>query len=806
MAMTEDTADDFLIRNRRWILLGITLVGGVLRFALLDRPPLWADEAYTYSRVCGTYREMLDVLKYDGFPPLHYEGYWLLGRTCRLTPAQMRLIPAAAGTAMIPAMYFLAVQITGRRRTALLAALFTCLSAYLLSYSRDAKMYMAAWLLAALCIACFGWWVRSRLRVAWLAFVACGLAMAGLHLATLAVLVVPVAVMLSVPRRARSWRAWAALAAGIIVIVAGPAGYQLGFNRWSERIDEVGFASASGLAWVETVNMGRSGPDLVVSAGTAHVYGWEWPSVFFRALVFRTPTDVTHAYMTGAGVLGLLLAAGAVAWMRRRSSRAADDARAPDATDMGSDSLALDYARPSTVYAAPAPAPLPHADDETSAIAGWRQTLWLGLWILVPAYGVYCTSVRHFASPHDWYVVVRDFAGGRWFLLAAAAVVTAIIGHFRPVVPRYLAGAVPTTGLLLLLIVIVRAPPAQSTDAGWRAYWPIATRWWDMATDSGVLLALATLLLVIAWQNCGEDLRSRAARAGEFMLVVAALVAACWVVNLYFQHEFDRRVASTIARHPDVPQWDGLVRQAEQTARRRGSPIAQDAAEREVAGELVWQKWSSIWQPRYLGMIWPAVAIAVCALLMRLPTRPLRWSAVAVLLALNVAQATARILAGTEPPADRMAADVAAAQGSGGETRTWLNEILQVAVGDRMSNQAAQVRYYLAQIAPQRPHPQDFRELPFAPSGKLWEPWKLTLWYDQPPRNIARETQAAPQIKRIIVWDVIARGGPQSDNDELLRLLGNDWQRKSEQIYPVRLHWTWSDLATWRRREYVKRG
>jgi hypothetical protein len=791
--MTEDGSDDFLIRNRLWILLGITLMGGVLRFALLDRPPLWADEAYTYSRVCGTYREMLDVLKYDGFPPLHYEAYWLLGRVCpRLTPVQMRLMPAAAGTAMIPAMYFLAVQITGRRRTALLVALFTCLSAYLLAYSRDAKMYMAAWLLAALCVACLVWWVRSGLRVAWLAFVACGLAMAGLHLATLAVLVVPVAVLLSMPARARSWRAWAALTAGIIVIIAGPAGYQLGFNRWSQRIDEVGFASASGLAWVEAVNLGRSGPDLAVSAGTAFAYGWEWPSAFFRALAFRTPTDVTHAYMTGAGVLGLLLAAGAVAW-RRRSQECEDggsrieDGEMPGATDRA----------PSSILNPP-----------SSCSAGWRQFLWLGLWILVPAYGVYCMSVRHFASPHDWYVVVRDFAGGRWFLLAAAAVVTAIIGHLRPAVPRYLAGAVPIAGLLLLLVVIVRAPPVQGADAGWRAYWPVATRWWDMATDSGVLLALATVLLVIAWQNCGQDLSGRGARAAEFVLVVVALVAACWAVNLYFRHEFDRRVAGTIARHSDVPQWDGLVRQAEQTAQRRGSSIAHDAAEREVAGEFVWQKWSSIWQPRYLGMIWPAVAIAVCALLMRLPTRALRWSAIGVLLALNVGQATVRIFAGTEPPADRMAADVAAAQGGNSDTRTWLNEILQVAVGDRMSNQAAQVRYYLGQISPHRPHPQDFRELPFAPSGKVWEPWKLTLWYDEPPRNIAREVQAASQIKRIVVWDILlARGGAlaPSDSEELLRLLGDDWQRKSEQIYPVRLHWTWSELVTWRRREYVKR-
>ena len=77
----------FLIRHRFAILFAITLLGGVLRFSFLDRPALWGDEAFTYSRVCGDYREMLDVLAYDGFPPLHYEAYWALGQWKPLTRA-----------------------------------------------------------------------------------------------------------------------------------------------------------------------------------------------------------------------------------------------------------------------------------------------------------------------------------------------------------------------------------------------------------------------------------------------------------------------------------------------------------------------------------------------------------------------------------------------------------------------------------------------------------------------------------------------------------------------------------------------
>src|SRR5437899_2451001 len=107
----------FLVRHRLWVLLAITLLAGAMRFAFLTRPPLWGDEAFTYSRVCGDYRELLDILQFDGFPPLHYEMYWVLGRWHRLTPLTMRVIPAVAGTLMVPAMYFLAAQIV-RKRTA----------------------------------------------------------------------------------------------------------------------------------------------------------------------------------------------------------------------------------------------------------------------------------------------------------------------------------------------------------------------------------------------------------------------------------------------------------------------------------------------------------------------------------------------------------------------------------------------------------------------------------------------------------------------------------------------------------------
>src|SRR5687767_8792576 len=86
----------FAIRNRFILLALITLLGAFLRFVSLDQPALWGDEAFTFSRVCGSYRQMLDILQTDGFMPLHYSLYWWIGQHWDLSPIVMRLPVAIA--------------------------------------------------------------------------------------------------------------------------------------------------------------------------------------------------------------------------------------------------------------------------------------------------------------------------------------------------------------------------------------------------------------------------------------------------------------------------------------------------------------------------------------------------------------------------------------------------------------------------------------------------------------------------------------------------------------------------------------
>src|SRR5690606_3538295 len=121
----------------------------------------------------------------------------------------------------------------------------------------------------------------------------------------------------------------------------------------------------------------------------------------------------------------------------------------------------------------------------------------------------------------------------------------------------------------------------------------------------------------------------------------------------------------------------------------------------------------SIWMPRWLAIVWPAVAIATAILLMHLPTRPLRWGAFAALIAINLVQFGARLTAGTEAPHATIVADILAARDDRA-VRTYV----QTGIGGA-SPGAASVRdlpgsYYLSRAAGMTPAPWDVR------NNKAW--------------------------------------------------------------------------------------
>ena len=860
----------FLIRYRFAILFFITLLGAVLRFSFMDKPPLWGDEAFTYSRVCGDYRQMLDVLAYDGFPPLHYEAYWVLRQWKPLTPRMMRMIPSVAGTLMIPAMYFLAVQMV-RKRTALLVALFTSVSAYMMVYSHDAKMYMQSWLFIVLNVACLLWWLRTGLRVAWLAWIATGLAMAGFHLSSLAVLAVEVLILLTNHLR---WRSAVLFIAGVAVIAAGPLGYQLGFNRWSEQIDEKGFASGSGVGWVESYNRERTGPDLALYAATAHLYSWEWPSHPNQIAKPPIDPDVMHGLMIAGVALLALMAVGLFnfrgalvvsakepgkKWWHGRLARTLFERK------RGRDAHATDQF------------PSAQSDPANNQHSSWRAALWLGAWIIVPAYGLYCHSMREFASPIEWFERIGDLIDQHWIMLGIEVFLFIVISQFWKVFPRYLVAAILVAACLFLIHVVLNFCTAQQHHtAHWKtAYWPILSQWWNGISNPQVLAAIAGVLPVIAWHFSGNSLKERSKRTGHMLLVTIAILVACGGVYRYTVYHFDQLTAKAMIDHHDAPQWEMFAQYAvkdhgvpereatlkklrveftnlsnEMIERRadrliesrkirwnkllaakqkREPTLTEEKAIRAVAERLgsekvVWDKWVSVWMPRYVGMVWPAVAIAACALLLRLPTWPLRYAAVGLLLAVNFGQSTARLFAGSEPPLDRVYADLTASQENihgkptGTTTRTYLSQMSQFTLPHpgSISVFAMTGRYYLSLAAKVPIQPEEFRSFSSSPkSGEAWEPWKFKFNIDEPPKSIVANLQKSTGITRVIFWEKLEKLPPEGTSGSEVKLskgtsnsvaplLGPEWKLFDEKIFHGRVHWTWQDLYVVRRREYVK--
>jgi hypothetical protein len=313
-------------------------------------------------------------------------------------------------------------------------------------------------------------------------------------------------------------------------------------------------------------------------------------------------------------------------------------------------------------------------------------------------------------------------------------------------------------------------------------------------TEPMVLLALAIVLPGVVLYHCGPTWRARALRAAQFALVLAALIGLCWVVYALVRSKFDKEVAQVLAR-----------------SGRAVTPGALAMAKAEVERLM----WHSIFMPRYMGFVWIAFAIAVCALLMRLPTRGLRIAGVGLLLAVNLAQFRARLFAGTEPPLERVAQEIWRHDSHNPKAdltaRVYVNDSLVAGPGHpgygTLSGQ--QGKYYLGLARGTWIHPAEWKQMS---SGQYFDlhgsrltrgsrGQRLPLDY----ASIARDVRQATGVKRVIVWEKYFDVKPPAA-DPLLPQLGAGWERAGEPLdYQVRFHWSWTDLYVYRRTEYVKR-
>jgi hypothetical protein len=454
-------------RWRMWALLGLTAVAAVLRFWELDRPTLGVDEAGGALGISGTFAQLLDSARHAPNPPVYALLTWPLARLLTPSPHVLRFIPALAGSLLVPAVYFLARQLVPRR-TALIAAALAVFSAFTLRYSRHAGPYTLLWLAAALHVGSLLWWLRSGRRLAYLAWLAAGLLMLGVHSGGLLIAgIEPLLVLTSrlTPRNGRESLTVAAgvrdelrtallFLAGLLVMLAGPVAHHLAITRWQPW---------QGLRWIDEYNASRSGAEKLALAAGDLLLGVPWPSSAERTAIPRLPMRVMN-YAALAVLVPLLL--GLMPWPTRwRGS--------------GSRSRWTD---PPTEPA-------------------WRTLFVLLAWIVLPAYVLYHLSVRDPATPRTWLAELGSAARANGWLVATAIVVAAAaasqyavvsgrrraMSAFRRRAARLGEILAVVTGLLLACVLIDRAMTGMEKKSLWLpAYLGIA--WPAVAVGAAVLI------------------------------------------------------------------------------------------------------------------------------------------------------------------------------------------------------------------------------------------------------------------------------------------------------------------------------
>jgi hypothetical protein len=606
------------IRRPAFLLTLITLFGLILRLTRLSRPELWLDEAAVFRRTCGSLAELLDQLTRCGFTPLHYLLYWAIDRVATMTPFMMRLPTGLAGAAMVPAMYWLSVQIVASKRTALVVAMFTACSAYMLNYSRDAKMYVECWLFAALGTACLLWWLRTRLRIAWHCWVISGLCMLGLHATGAIVLGIQAIIYLTHPKL--HWKTAIFFVVGLAVIVAPVAIYYQKFNRYHQRIEQDW--SVSGLDWIDGANGERETPQLLGVTATHFLFAWELPALMGR---IQVDPRLLSAGKTIALFMAAVLAAGLLPWRRR-------------------------WTEP----------------------IGWRGLLWIGAWMTIPVYGLYCVSNPDSAPPWRW------------------------------------------------LTSIVAAYP----------YW-----------SGGVVLAIVASFFfpAVSWRQRISHVLVPAAVTGMLLALCAGVYAV-------------------------APVQEG-----------------------------------SLWMPRYVGVIWPAFAIAVGVLLMRLPTPQIRFAAVVLVLSMNLLQYVVRVFVRVEPPTGLIAQDILASRGADETVRTYYGVPDFGLFGQHTDYFTPSGLYYLFMLSNTPVEPSQINAR-FESDFPIWRLRGLAQF------TLPREVREHPRLKRVIVWDGATprRAGELGDDDPLLEAIAPQWKRVSDEQFRVIDRWTWGERLLVRRRVYQR--
>src|ERR1700677_831612 len=151
-------------RRARWrnpspveLVIALTVLGGVLRFATLNVSSIELDESATLILVHRGFSGMLSHLaKSESTPPLYYILVWAWSKVFGAGPVGFRSMSALIGTVTIPVMYLAGREIS--QRVGVWAAVLTTLSPSMYFFSQEARAYG---LLVLFCAAAYVAWQRS---------------------------------------------------------------------------------------------------------------------------------------------------------------------------------------------------------------------------------------------------------------------------------------------------------------------------------------------------------------------------------------------------------------------------------------------------------------------------------------------------------------------------------------------------------------------------------------------------------------------------------------------------------------------
>jgi hypothetical protein len=193
-----------------------------------------------------------------------------------------------------------------------------------------------------------------------------------------------------------------------------------------------------------------------------------------------------------------------------------------------------------------------------------------------------------------------------------------------------------------------------------------------------------------------------------------------------------------------------------------------------------------VWNARYLGIIWPPLAVVTALLILRLPHPHLRGAAIALLIGANVLQYALRVSVESGIPVDQIARDVAIASKSDGKIATVVavkNDPANTSLGGNGGIFDFPGRYYLAIENRLHLRPKQLRDQPFPKNFKL-----LT--------DVAEIRSSA---RRLILWTDADKNEPR-----LLSSLEPAWRKISAQEHAVRDFWCWRKAFRCRRSVYER--